>query len=113
MSTDSKVKHVTQYPQILNRRLHISPIAVKQVQYYSAYFLSPACVSLIWLPSLQIESCCRKEKQIKEPALCCSMWIHTYMGGNLLTVQSMEMMSYFFVFLATVFGNLEVWKVKK
>ena len=96
MSTDSKVKHVTQYSQILNRRLHISPIAVKQVQYYSAYFLSPACVSLIWLPSLQIESCCRKEKQIKEPALCCSMWIHTYMGGNLLTVQSMEMMSYFF-----------------
>ena len=36
-----------------------------------------------------------------------------YMGGNLLTVQSMEMMSYLFVFLATVFGNLEVWKVRK
>ena len=33
------------------------------------------------------------------------------MGGNLLTVQSMKMMSYFFVFWATVCGNLEVWKV--
>ena len=35
------------------------------------------------------------------------------MAGNLLTVQSMEMMSYFLFFLATVFGNLEVWKVRK
>ena len=28
-------------------------------------------------------------------------------------VQSMEMMSYLLFFLATVFGNLEVWKVRK
>ena len=35
----------------------------------------------------------------------------THMGEVSQGLQSMEMMSYFF--LATVFGNLEVWKVKK
>ena len=39
--------------------------------------------------------------------------LQIYMGGNLLTVQSIEIMSYFLFFLATVFGNLEVWKVNK
>ena len=33
---------------------------------------------------------------------------HLYVGEISQGVQSMEMMSYFFVFLATVFGNLEV-----
>ena len=36
-----------------------------------------------------------------------------YMGENSQGVQSMEIMSYFFLFLATVLGSLEVWKVKK
>ena len=36
-----------------------------------------------------------------------------HMGEISQGVQSMEMMSYFLFFLATVFGNLEVWKVKK
>ena len=57
---------------------------------------------------------CKKEKQRWE----FKKWTKTridmaqflYMGGNLLTVQSMEI---FFLSLATVFGNLEVWKVKK
>ena len=46
-------------------------------------------------------------------SLSCYIYACLHMGGNLLTVQSMKMMSYFLFFLATVFGNLEVWKVRK
>ena len=40
-------------------------------------------------------------------------WFCAYMGEISQGVQSMEMMSYFLFLFATIFGNLEVWKVKK
>ena len=39
--------------------------------------------------------------------------VFQHMGDISQGVQSMEIMSYFLFFLATVFGNLEVWKVRK
>ena len=42
-----------------------------------------------------------------------NMIVQHHMGEISQGVQSMEMMSYFLSFFATVFSNLEVWKVKK